>query len=107
MTTQDEPRRTVALLHSAHDPATYDALMDRHRLTIVYTVYTDAAAVLGALIAVQHALEHLADAVVIPHLGALKPRAPWWVITEAAGLITDAREYPMGSSFPALMRNEL
>lgn len=94
----------MALLHSGHDPAAYEALTRRHRLEIVYTVHTDAVAVLAALIAVQHALDHLADAVVIPHLGTLEPGTPWWVVTEAADLITGTQEYPLWSAVTAHTR---
>ncbi|NKY52361.1 hypothetical protein [Nocardia vermiculata] len=90
------PRRAVTLLHRDHDPAIYEALIVSHRLEVVYTVRTDVAAVLAALIAVQHALEHLAEVVVIPHLGELEDDTPWWVITEAAVLITGSRQYPVG-----------
>jgi hypothetical protein len=102
----DSPGRAVALLHSDHDPVMFETLVWRHQLEIVYTVHTDAAAVLAALIAVQHALEHLADAVVIPHLGTLEPGTPWWVVTEAADLITGTREYPLWSVLTAPMRPE-
>lgn len=73
--------RAVALLHTDHDPAALDALLNEHHVITVHTVRTDAPAVLAALIAVQHALEHLADAVVIPHLRELEPDTPWWVVT--------------------------
>ena len=68
--------RAVVLLHSEHDPAVLEALLDRYHATIVHTVHTDAPAVLSALIAVQHTLEHIADAVVIPHLHMLDPGTP-------------------------------
>ncbi|NKY57821.1 hypothetical protein [Nocardia flavorosea] len=100
----DKPRRAVALLHSEHDPAAYEELMRRHRLNVAYTVHTDAPAVLAALIAVQHALEHLADVVVIPHLGVLEASTPWWVVTEAADLITGTQEYPLWSAVTAQTR---
>lgn len=102
----DRPKRAVALLHSDHDSAAYETLTRKHRLTIVHTVHTDATAVLAALIAVQHALEHLADAVVIPHLGTLGPGTPWWVITEAADLITGTQEYPLWSAVTAQTRRK-
>ncbi|MET8799588.1 hypothetical protein ABZV91_24740 [Nocardia sp. NPDC004568] len=98
MTEPDPPTRAIALLHSTHDPATYEALTRKHRLNIVYTIHTDAVAVVSALIAVQHALEHAADAVVIPHLGALEPRTPWWVVTQATDLITATQHYPLWSA---------
>jgi hypothetical protein len=106
VTEPDPPTRAVALLHSTHDPATYEALTRKHRLNIVYTLHTDVAAVLAALIAVQHALEHAADAVVIPHLGALEPRTPWWVVTQAADLITGKQEYPLRSAVTTQHRTE-
>ncbi|WP_048833305.1 hypothetical protein [Nocardia cyriacigeorgica] len=53
---------------------------------------------LAALIAVQHALDHVADAVVIPHVGALEPDAPWWIIAEAVDLITGAERHPRQSA---------
>jgi hypothetical protein len=106
VTEPDAPTRAVALLHSTHDPATYEALTRKHRLNIVHTVRTDAVAVLAALVAVQYALEHAADAVVIPHLGALEPRTPWWVVTQAADLITGTQEYPLGSAVTTQHRTE-
>ncbi|WP_280234484.1 hypothetical protein [Nocardia cyriacigeorgica] len=63
MTEPDAPTQAVALLHSTHHPATYEALTRKHRLTIVHTIHTDTVAVLAAL---------------IPHFGALEPRTPWW-----------------------------
>ncbi|MGW5386393.1 hypothetical protein [Nocardia sp. NPDC003963] len=106
LTDPDKPRRAVALLNCDHDPAAYEALTRNHRLKIVYTVHTDAPAVLAALIAVQHALEHLADAVIIPHLGTLEPGTPWLVITSAADLITGAQEYPLWSALSTPPRRE-
>lgn len=106
MTEPAPPTRAVALLHSTHDPATYEALTRRHRLNIVYTVRTDAVAVLAALIAIQYALEHAADVVVIPHLGALAPRTPWWAVTHAADLITGTQKYPLGSAVTTQHRTE-
>jgi hypothetical protein len=73
--------RAVVLLRSDDNPAVLDALLDTHDAITVHTVHTDAPAVLSALIAVQHALEHLADAVVIPHLRMLEPGTPWWVVS--------------------------
>lgn len=104
MTDQQVRRRAVALLHSDHDPTEFEALVQRHGLRIVYTVHTDVHAVLAALIAVQYTLEHMADAVVIPHLGVLKPATPWWAVTEMADLITGTREYPLGSALPTTVR---
>lgn len=101
-----ETRRTVALLHSAHDPAVYEALIEQHHLHIVHTVHTDAADVLAALIAVQHALEQRADAVLIPHLSALEPGTPWWVVTEAADLITRTQEYPLWAAVTTQTRRK-
>lgn len=101
MTDRIKPRRAVALLHSDHDPMTLETLVQRHELRIVYTVHTDAPAVLAALIAVQHALERLADAIVIPHIGTLEPDTPWRVVTAAGDLITGTQEYPLGSTLTA------
>lgn len=98
--------RAVALLYSTHDPAVYEALARTHRLSIVHTVHTDAVAALAALIAVQHALEHAADVVVIPQLGALEPRTPWWVVTQAADLITTTHAYSLGSAATTQHRTE-
>ncbi|WP_459545149.1 hypothetical protein [Nocardia sp. X0981] len=106
MTDRNRPKRAVALLHSDHDPVVFEALVRRHTLDIVYTVYTDAPAVLAALIAVQHALEYLADAVVIPHIGALEPATPWRVVTAAAELITGTQEYPLGSTLTSPTRGQ-
>ena len=106
MTEPERSTRAVALLHSTHEPATYQVLTQKHRLNVVYTVHTDAAAVLAALIAAQHALEHAADAVVIPHLGALGPRSPWWVVTQVADLISATHEYTLGSAVTTQHRTE-
>ncbi|MFE3444618.1 hypothetical protein ACFXNW_16435 [Nocardia sp. NPDC059180] len=101
MTEPHTPIRAIALLHGGHDPAVYEALTRKHRLKIVYTVHTDTAAVLAALIAVQHAFEHVADAVMIPHLDTLEPGSPWWVVTEAADLITSTQHCPRWSAVTA------
>lgn len=101
MTKPGAPRRAIALLHSNHDPQAYEALVRKHNLNIVHTVHTDTAPVLAALIAVQHALDHAADAVAIPHLTVLEPRTPWWAVTHAADLITAIREYPLWSALIA------
>ncbi|MGW4070033.1 hypothetical protein [Nocardia grenadensis] len=106
MTERDKSRRAVALLHSDHDPVTLEALVQKHGLRIVYTVHTDAPAVLAALIAVQHALEHLAVAVIVPHLGVLEPDTPWRVVTSAADLITGTQEYPLWSELPTPPKRE-
>ncbi|MGK8465070.1 hypothetical protein [Nocardia cyriacigeorgica] len=45
----------------------------------------------------QRAIEHLADVVVVSHLGTLQARTPWWVVTEAAELITRTQRYPRWS----------
>ncbi|MET8799549.1 hypothetical protein ABZV91_24535 [Nocardia sp. NPDC004568] len=87
-------KRTVALLHNDHGASGLDALLQRNGLRLVFTVRTDSPAVLAALIAVQHALEHAAEVVVIPHLGSLEPDTPWWVITDVAELITGTHVYP-------------
>ncbi|WP_431941728.1 hypothetical protein [Nocardia grenadensis] len=106
MTEPSAPTRAVALLHRTHDPTTYEALTRKHRLTIVHTIHTDTVAVLAALIAVQYALEHAADAVLIPHLDALEPRTPWWVVTQAADLITGTQAYPLGAAVTTQHRTE-
>lgn len=98
--------RAVALLHSDHDPAVYEAMVRQYGLRIVYTVHTDAAAVLGALIAAQHALERMADVVVIPHLDELEADSPWWVVTEVADLLTSRHEHPLGSVFSSAFRRQ-
>ncbi|MGW5385680.1 hypothetical protein [Nocardia sp. NPDC003963] len=87
-------RRAVALLHTDHDASELGALTERSGLRLVFTVWTDTRAVLAALIAVQHALEHAAEVVVIPHLGSLEPDTPWWVITDVAELVTSTHVYP-------------
>ncbi|WP_062998926.1 hypothetical protein [Nocardia jinanensis] len=99
-------KRAVALLHTDHVPTDFEALIQQHQLRIVYTVRTDTRAVLAALIAVQYALENLADAVVIPHLGSLEPDAPWWVVTEVTELITRTQVYPAGSALPTVLGEE-
>ncbi|MEU4837380.1 hypothetical protein [Nocardia testacea] len=99
-------KRAIALLHTVHTPEQFDQLVIRNRLRIVYTVRTDARAVLAALIAVQHALEHAAEVVVIPHLGSLEPDSPWWVITTAADLVTGTRVYRSGGDASCLSGGE-
>ncbi|MGW0356280.1 hypothetical protein ACWDXV_18935 [Nocardia nova] len=94
MTQPSTSRRAIALLHSDHDPDTYETLTRQHRLEVIYTVHTDALAVLAALIAAQHAFEYAADAVVIPHLDTLEVDSPWWAITQVTDLITGTRTYP-------------
>ncbi len=94
MTEPSTSRRTIALLHSDHDPDTYEALTRQHRLEVVYTVHSDALAVLAALIVVQYAFEYAADTVVIPHLGALEDSSPWRAITQVTDLVTGTRKYP-------------
>lgn len=100
------PRRAVALLRTDHEPTAFETPGQQHGLDIVYTVHTDTAAVPAALIAVQYALEHLADAVAIPHLGTLESDTPWWVVTEVADLITGTQECPVGSASPMAVRQE-
>ncbi len=92
------------MLHSGHDPGVFEALVRQHGLRVVHTVHTDAPALLAALIAVQHALEHMADVVVIPHLDALEVGSPWWVVTEMADLLTSSQKYPLWSVFSSESR---
>ncbi|MEU4312662.1 hypothetical protein [Nocardia sp. NPDC024068] len=91
-------RRTVALLHTEHDPSVFESLVRYHGLRVAHTIRTDTRAVLAALIAVQYALEYAADAVAVPHLGMLEPDTPWWVVTEVADLITATQVYRWGSA---------
>ncbi|AHH15677.1 hypothetical protein NONO_c08700 [Nocardia nova SH22a] len=107
MTEPNTSTRAIALLHSDHDPAVYEAQTRRHRLEIVYTVHTDALAVLAALIAVQYAFEYAAHTVVIPHLGTLESGTPWWAITQVADLITGTRKYPLQAGATAAASREL
>ncbi|MBA4854470.1 hypothetical protein IU443_02850 [Nocardia farcinica] len=99
-------RRAIAVLRSDHDPAVYDALTRAHPLRIVYTVHTDAAALLAARIGVHHALEHAADAAVVPHLGTLEPDSPWWLVTQVADLITGKQIYSLRSATSTQRRSE-
>ncbi|MGW1740108.1 hypothetical protein ACWCPQ_14995 [Nocardia sp. NPDC001965] len=63
------PRRAVVLCRPDTPGREIQCLADRHRLEVVYTVFTDTeSSKLATLIAVQHIVEHSAVVVVVPYL---------------------------------------
>ncbi|MET8795114.1 hypothetical protein ABZV91_01420 [Nocardia sp. NPDC004568] len=74
-------------------------MAERHGYRLVYTVRTDAGAVVTTLAVVQHVREWEAGAVVVPgfeHAFAIRQ-----VITGYAALITPSRLYPCGHRWPS------
>lgn len=64
-------RRAIVLCHSDADGRDVEQLTDQHGLNVVYTAITDTAVPrLAVLIATEHALDHRAEVVVVPHLTA-------------------------------------
>ncbi|MGW1740486.1 hypothetical protein ACWCPQ_16940 [Nocardia sp. NPDC001965] len=66
-----EPKRAIVLRHADADRRDIERLTQQHRLNVVYTAVTDTAVPrLAVMIAVEHALDHRAEVVVVPHLTA-------------------------------------
>jgi hypothetical protein len=67
-------------------------LAQEHDLDIVYTVVTDTAPQLAALIAVHHMLESDVEAVVVPHLteDEVQSNRSWQLVVTLARLVTTA-----------------
>lgn len=84
------PRRAIVLRRTEYDGRKLERLVCAHTLEVVHTVITDTGPELGALIAIQHVLEHAAEVIVIPHLTCEKIRRerPWHAVTALAELVT-------------------
>ena len=85
-------RRAVVLRRNSCDSAVIADLVAAHGLRVVHTVYTDTGPELAARIAVQHALDHAAEVVLIPYLDARQVRETpaWQAITWIADLVIPA-----------------
>ncbi|WP_195056512.1 hypothetical protein [Nocardia carnea] len=83
-------RRAVVVCRIGCDSGEIARLAQVHGLRVVHTVYTDTGPELAARIAVQHALDHAAEVVLIPYLTGREVReAPvWQAITWIADLVT-------------------
>lgn len=67
-------RRAIVLRRTDCDSEEIERLAHAHGLRVVYTVYADCGPELAARIAVQHALEHDAEVVVLSHLSEQEVR---------------------------------
>lgn len=83
-------RRAIVLRRSEYDGPELEQLVRAHSLEIVYTVVTDTGSQLGALIAIQHALEHGVEVIAIPHLTPeeIRREHPWHAVSALAELVT-------------------
>ncbi len=92
-------RRAIVLRRAGYDGLQLDRLVRSHALRIVYVVVTDTGSHLGALIAIQHALEHGAEVIVIPHLTTEEIRRDkhWHAVTALAELVTARGAVSRGS----------
>lgn len=92
-------RRAIVLRRNEYDGLRLERLVRSHALEIVYTVVTDTGPQLGALIAIQHVLEHGAEVIVIPHLTREQVRRekPWHAVTALAELVTACGVVSRGS----------
>lgn len=83
-------RRAIVLCRPDCDSGQIERLSRAHGLRVVYTVYTDTGPELAARIAVQHALDFDAAAIVIPYLSAREAREAraWRMVTRFADLVT-------------------
>ncbi|MGW0006194.1 hypothetical protein [Nocardia grenadensis] len=74
------------------DSGVVDRLAHEYGLDIVYTVVTDSAPQLAALIAVHHMLESDVEAVVVPHLteDEVRRNRSWQLVVTLARLVTTA-----------------
>ncbi|WP_280437224.1 hypothetical protein [Nocardia carnea] len=84
------PRRAIVLRRTEYDGRELERLIRAHILEVVHTVVTDTGPELGALIAIQHVLEHGAEVIVIPHLtrDGIRQERPWLAVTALAELVT-------------------
>ncbi|NKY58440.1 hypothetical protein [Nocardia flavorosea] len=87
------------LRRTEYDGPELERLIRTHSLEIVYTVVTDTGSQLGALIAIQHVLEHGVEVMAIPHLTPeeIRREQPWHAVTALAELVTAAGVVPRGS----------
>ncbi len=92
-------RRAIVVCRSSCDGGEIVELAQAHGLRVVHTVYTDTGPELTARIAVQHALDHAAEVVLIPYLTGQEVReAPvWQAITWIAELVTSTGALENGS----------
>lgn len=93
-------RRAVVLCRTDCDSSRdVERLSEVHNLRVVYTVYTDTGPELAARIAVQHALDHGAEVVVIPYLSDQEVREAraWLAVTWLADLVTATGGLERGS----------
>ncbi|WP_328388544.1 hypothetical protein [Nocardia sp. NBC_00416] len=83
-------RRAIVLCRTGCDSGEIERLSRVHGLRVVYTVYTDTGPELAARIAVQHALEHAVEVVVIPYLTEHEVRETraWQAVTWFVALVT-------------------
>lgn len=92
-------RRAIVLRRTQYDGRVLERLTKAHTLEVVHTVVTDTGPELGALIAIQHLLEHGAEGIVIPHLTreAIRRERRWLAVTALAELVTARGVVPRGS----------
>lgn len=85
-------RRALVLRQTDCDSGVIDRLAQEHGLDIVYTVVTDTAPQLTALIAVHHMLESDAETVIVPHLteDEIRRDRSWQLVITLARLVTTA-----------------
>lgn len=89
-------RRAIVLRRTDCDSEEIGRLLHDRGLRVVYTVYTDSGPELAARIAVQHALDHDAEVVVVPHLSEQEVRqTPVW---QWAAWFVDLVTVPGGGS---------
>lgn len=83
-------RRAIVVCRSGCDSAEIAGLVQVHGLRVVHTVYTDTGPELAARIAIQHALDHAVEVVVVPYLSGQEVRETpvWQAITWIADLVT-------------------
>lgn len=83
-------RRAIAFCRVGCDGSEIERLVRAHGLRVVHTVYADTGPELSARIAVQHALDHGAEVVVVPHLSDQEARETlgWRVATCLVDLLT-------------------
>ncbi|WP_280426730.1 hypothetical protein [Nocardia carnea] len=83
-------RRAIVVCRIGCDSGEIVELVQAHGLRVVHTVYTDTGPELTARIAVQHALDHAAEVVLIPYLTGREVRETpvWQAIIWIADLVT-------------------
>jgi hypothetical protein len=82
-------RRAIVLCEPDADSHDIEQLTEAHGLDIVHTVYVSDGSAHAPVIAVQHALYHDAEVVVVPRLSDAAANArPWKAVTGLADLVT-------------------